>query len=260
MLEDCCGATDYGNHLAAIKMVKMQGGVFGAVSNSAGLRRRSCREDRHDGRDECRRETAVGVETIGMTMRFGAFTALDDVSIKVPAGSFHALLGENGAGKSTLVKCMMGFYHPTSGDILVDGREVDDRQPQGRLGARARHGLPAFHAGAVADRRGKPGHLAREGARHHRLAQGARRRSPPSWNACRSSCRSTCRWRELAAGEKQKLEILKQLYLGRSFLVLDEPTSVLTPGEAEEVLGLVRDMTEARRPHRADDHRTNSTR
>jgi simple sugar transport system ATP-binding protein len=50
---------------------------------------------------------------------------------------------------------------------------------------------------------------------------------------------------ELAAGEKQKLEIVKQLYLGRHFLVLDEPTSVLTPGEAEEVLGLVRGMTEA---------------
>ncbi|TGR94776.1 ABC transporter ATP-binding protein, partial [Mesorhizobium sp. M2E.F.Ca.ET.209.01.1.1] len=50
---------------------------------------------------------------------------------------------------------------------------------------------------------------------------------------------------ELAAGEKQKLEIIKQLYLGRCFLVLDEPTSVLTPGEAQEVLGLVRDMTKA---------------
>ena len=49
---------------------------------------------------------------------------------------------------------------------------------------------------------------------------------------------------ELAAGEKQKLEIVKQLYLGRSFLMLDEPTSVLTPGEATEVLGLVRGMTE----------------
>ena len=44
---------------------------------------------------------ALSVETIGTTMRFGGFTALDDVSIKVPAGSFHALLGENGAGKST---------------------------------------------------------------------------------------------------------------------------------------------------------------
>jgi simple sugar transport system ATP-binding protein len=50
---------------------------------------------------------------------------------------------------------------------------------------------------------------------------------------------------QLAAGQKQKLEILKQLYLGRHFLVLDEPTSVLTPGEAQEVLGLVRGITEA---------------
>jgi simple sugar transport system ATP-binding protein len=58
---------------------------------------------------------AVGIDTLGMTMRFGSFTALDDVSIAVPAGSFHALLGENGAGKSTLVKCIMGFYHATSG-------------------------------------------------------------------------------------------------------------------------------------------------
>ena len=50
--------------------------------------------------------------------------------------------------------------------------------------------------------------------------------------------------RELAAGEKQKLEILKQLYLDQRFLILDEPTSVLTPGEADEMLGLLRGMTE----------------
>jgi general nucleoside transport system ATP-binding protein len=59
-----------------------------------------------------------------MTMRFGGFTALDDVSIKVEPGSFHALLGENGAGKSTLVKCIMGFYHATAGQLLVGGREA----------------------------------------------------------------------------------------------------------------------------------------
>jgi general nucleoside transport system ATP-binding protein len=58
---------------------------------------------------------ALGVETVGMTMRFGGFTALDDVSIGCEPGSFHALLGENGAGKSTLVKCIMGFYTPPPG-------------------------------------------------------------------------------------------------------------------------------------------------
>ena len=67
-----------------------------------------------------------------------------------------------------------------------------------------------------------------------------RRRSRRSSTTCRSACRSTRRSRDLAAGEKQKVEILKQLYLKRRFLILDEPTSVLTPGEADEVLGLLK--------------------
>src|SRR5487761_1935357 len=67
---------------------------------------------------------AIEVEAVGMTMRFGAFTALEDVSLRIAAGSFHALLGENGAGKSTLVKCMFGFYRATEGQMLVEDREV----------------------------------------------------------------------------------------------------------------------------------------
>ena len=62
---------------------------------------------------------AFGVDAIAMTMRFGDFLALDNVELKVRPGTFHALLGENGAGKSTLVKCIMGYYHPTEGDVLV---------------------------------------------------------------------------------------------------------------------------------------------
>ena len=59
---------------------------------------------------------APSLETVGMSKSFGALRALQDVSIHVPAGSFHALLGENGAGKSTLVKCIMGFYIPDKGN------------------------------------------------------------------------------------------------------------------------------------------------
>ncbi len=73
---------------------------------------------------------AIGVETVGMTKTFGSLVALDDVSIAVEPGEFHALLGENGAGKSTLVKCMMGFYQPTRGQLLIDGRETPIRHPQ----------------------------------------------------------------------------------------------------------------------------------
>ncbi|TGP53983.1 ABC transporter ATP-binding protein [bacterium M00.F.Ca.ET.230.01.1.1] len=187
---------------------------------------------------------AIGVETIGMTMRFGAFTALDDVSIKVPAGSFHALLGENGAGKSTLVKCMMGFYHPTSGDILVDGRQVAIASPRDAsalgLGMVYQHfTLVPSLTGAenlVISRETVPGVIdwRKERGELAAFMSGMPFKVPLDVKVA-----------ELAAGEKQKLEIIKQLYLGRNFLVLDEPTSVLTPGEAQEVLGLVRGMTKA---------------
>ncbi|AZO27754.1 MULTISPECIES: ABC transporter ATP-binding protein [unclassified Mesorhizobium] len=187
---------------------------------------------------------AIGVETIGMTMRFGAFTALDDVSIKVPAGSFHALLGENGAGKSTLVKCMMGFYHPTSGDMLVDGREVTIASPRDAsalgLGMVYQHfTLVPSLTGAenlVISREKVPGVI---DWRKERTALAAFMSGMPF------KVPLDVKVAELAAGVKQKLEIIKQLYLGRNFLVLDEPTSVLTPGEAQEVLGLVRGMTKA---------------
>src|SRR6201984_3429068 len=71
-----------------------------------------------------------GVDAIAMTMRFGDFLALDNVGLKVRPGTFHALLGENGAGKSTLVKCIMGYYHATQGDVVVGGREQAIANPK----------------------------------------------------------------------------------------------------------------------------------
>ncbi|MBY5814921.1 ABC transporter ATP-binding protein [Rhizobium leguminosarum] len=186
---------------------------------------------------------AVGIDTLGMTMRFGSFTALDNVSIAVPAGSFHALLGENGAGKSTLVKCIMGFYHATSGSLSVDGREVAVASPKDAaaygLGMVYQHfTLVPSLTGAenlVISRTEVPAVI--NWARERKDLAGFMERMPFKIPLDRPVS-------ELAAGEKQKLEIVKQLYLGRSFLVLDEPTSVLTPAEADEMLGIVRGMTE----------------
>ena len=182
---------------------------------------------------------AIGIETIGMTMRFGAFTALQDCSIKVGAGTFHALLGENGAGKSTLVKCIMGFYHATEGQLLIDDREARIGDPRDAhalgLGMVYQHFtlVPSLTAAEnlVISREDAP-----------RVIDWRKERE------ALTAFMDTMPFRvpldvpvaRLAAGEKQKLEILKQLYLGRRFLILDEPTSVLTPDEADEVLGLVR--------------------
>src|SRR5712671_1470888 len=73
---------------------------------------------------------ALGIEAVSMTKRFGEFVALDRVSLKVAPASFHALLGENGAGKSTLVKCIMGYYQPDEGAVLVGGREQTIGNPR----------------------------------------------------------------------------------------------------------------------------------
>ena len=188
-------------------------------------------------------QKAVGVETVGMTMRFGSFTALDDVSIKVPAGSFHALLGENGAGKSTLVKCMMGFYTPTAGQMIVDAREVTVTSPKdaSALGL----GMVYQHFTLVPSLTGAENLvISREDV--PRVIDWRQERAGLATFMERMPFKLPLDVpvRNMAAGEKQKLEIVKQLYLGRHFLVLDEPTSVLTPGEATDVLGLVRRLTE----------------
>ncbi len=196
------------------------------------------------GQDALPATGALAVATLGMTMRFGGFTALDDVSISVPAGSFHALLGENGAGKSTLVKCMMGFYHATAGQMTVSGREVQVPDPRAAhalgLGMVYQHFtlVPSLTAAEnlVISRRDTPAVI---DWRRERVALAAFMDRMPFRVPLDQPVRA------LAAGEKQKLEILKQLYLGRRFLILDEPTSVLTPDEADEVLGHVRGLCAA---------------
>ena len=72
---------------------------------------------------------ALTLDTFKLTKRFGAFTALDAVTLTVRPGTVHALLGENGAGKSTLVKCIVGYYRPDDGAVLVDDREQDIHSP-----------------------------------------------------------------------------------------------------------------------------------
>src|SRR3954464_6203437 len=72
---------------------------------------------------------AMALETYELTKRFGNFTALDHVTMRVAPGTVHALLGENGAGKSTLVKCVAGFHRAEEGSVMTDGREQDIANP-----------------------------------------------------------------------------------------------------------------------------------
>ena len=181
------------------------------------------------------------LETIGMSKHFGALKALQDVSISVPAGSFHALLGENGAGKSTLVKCIMGFYTPDKGQLQINGADVAVRNPRDAqalgVGMVYQHFtlVPALTAAEnlVVSRADAPAFI--DWRKERKALETFLERMPFRVPLDRPVS-------GLAAGEKQKLEILKLLYLDQRFLILDEPTSVLTPGEADEILGLLREM------------------
>ena len=187
---------------------------------------------------------AAKVEMLGFSKRFGALQALAEMSMTVEAGSFHALLGENGAGKSTLVKSLIGFYTPDTGSVMVDGRERAITSP--RDAAALGLGMIFQHFTVV------PGMTVAENLT---LAQRdltalidwkvERARLTEFMRSAPFPLALDARVVELVAGEKQKLEILKALYARRRFLVLDEPTSVLTPQEADEVLGQTKALCRA---------------
>jgi ABC-type uncharacterized transport system ATPase subunit len=184
---------------------------------------------------------APSLEAVGMTKIFGPLVALDQVPLKVEAGSFHALLGENGAGKSTLVKCIMGFYSADDGSVLLNGEEVSIKSPRDAralgIGMVYQHFtlVPSLTAAEnlVISRADAPAVI--DWAKERKALEAFMEQMPfrVPLNAQVSS---------LSAGEKQKLEILKLLYLDQRFMILDEPTSVLTPGEADEMLGLLGQM------------------
>ena len=184
---------------------------------------------------------ALALDTYQLTKRFGAFTAMDSVTMHVQPGTVHALLGENGAGKSTLVKCVAGFQRAEEGSILIDGREQDIANP---IVARALGIGMVYQHFTLA-----PGMTVAENL----LLAGGKTPALIDWKAKRADLKAFLATTpfsldldvtpsSLAAGEKQKLELLKQLYLRPRLLILDEPTSVLTPQEADEVLGHVRDF------------------
>jgi simple sugar transport system ATP-binding protein len=184
---------------------------------------------------------ALAVEAIGITKRFGALTALDDVGMKVPPATFHALLGENGAGKSTLVKCVMGYYRPDEGSVLVDDREREISSPRDAhdLGI----GMVYQHFTLVPNMTVAENLVMGRSRVPAIIDWGAERRQLDDFmSRMPFVIRLDVPVSRLAAGEKQKVEILKQLYLDRRLLILDEPTSVLTPAEADEVLGMLKEL------------------
>jgi len=186
-------------------------------------------------------EAPPRVEAHNLSKRFGSLQALSDVSLTLEPGTFRALLGENGAGKSTLVKCVMGTYQADSGSVRVGEHAVELKSPRQAhalgLGMVYQHFTLVENMSVVENLVMAQGHVPAvinwraEAEKLRAFMAGMPFRVEP-----------TAMVRDLAAGQKQKVELLKQLYLRRKVLILDEPTSVLTPQEADEILGVVRGM------------------
>jgi general nucleoside transport system ATP-binding protein len=195
----------------------------------------------------------VELELRGITKRFGSLVANDQIDLKVAAGEIRGLLGENGAGKTTLMNVLYGLLQPDEGEILLDGQQVTIRSPRDAI--RARIGMvhqhfmlvPVFTVaenvalGAEQLRRIKvPGLPA---LRTGLLDRGqARRRVIELSERYGLQVDPDARIEDLPVGVQQRVEIIKALLREASVLILDEPTSVLTPGETADLFRIMREL------------------
>ncbi len=188
----------------------------------------------------------AAVELRGITKRFPGVVANDDVHFEAVEGEVHALLGENGAGKSTLSNILTGLYRPDEGEIAISGKTVSFSSPRDALDAGIcmvhQHFrlVPPFTVAEnviLGDHRG-------EGKKLVVNPRRIERRVAELGERYRIAVDPRARIWQLSLGEQQRVEILKALYREARILILDEPTAVLTPQEADSLFATLRVMAD----------------
>ncbi len=173
---------------------------------------------------------------------FPGVVALDDISLDIYKGQIHALLGENGAGKSTLMNVLYGLYHQDSGEIFLSGEKYEHNTPKNAI----RHGIGMIHQHfmlipnftvleniILGQPSPKPPKLEKEYFRNEILKVAKKFGITVDLDLLVE---------EISVGMQQKIEILKALYKGAELLILDEPTSVLTPQESQELFKMITEL------------------
>ena len=183
--------------------------------------------------------TPLAVDLTNIWKRFPGVLANSGATLQVKEGTIHAVLGENGAGKSTLMNVLAGMYRPDDGEIYINGSQFWFRSPSDALAA----GIGMVHqefrlvpSFTVAENviLGASDRIINLGSIESQVGDLAEQfglnidPTRPIW--------------QLSMGERQRVEILKTLWRNAKILIMDEPTAVLTPGEAEELGAVLREM------------------
>ena len=184
------------------------------------------------------------VELIEITKEFPGVLANDRISLAVRRGEVHCLLGENGAGKSTLMNILSGMVQPDSGEVRLDGRHVEIHSPKHAIGLGI--GMVYQHTSLVPQLTVLENVMLGEGEGIRLNAAAARERLRRARRIDRARRRPG---RDapglLALGQQQQIEIIKALWRGSKVLILDEPTSMLTPqgvAELEQILARLKEQ------------------
>lgn len=180
----------------------------------------------------------------GIAKRFGDTVALRGVDFTAAAGEIHGLLGENGAGKTTLMNVLSGLYRADRGEIRLDGRPLAIRGPHDAL----HHGVGMVHQHVeLIDSFTALENvlLGREGGGWRLAAERRRRDVEAVAERFGLAVGLGAEVRTLAVGVQQKVEILKALYRGVDILILDEPTTMLTPQEVDVLFATIRTLADS---------------
>lgn len=188
------------------------------------------------------REEQTAVEMRGITKRFPGIIANDSVSFQVKKGEIHALLGENGAGKSTLMNILFGLYEPDEGEIWINEKKVDIKDPKTAIEL----GIGMIHQHFML-------------IEPYSVVQNIILGTEPTKGVMIDYAQAVRKVQELSTkyglqvepnqlikdisvGMQQRVEILKTLYRGAEILIFDEPTAVLTPQEIQELMEIMRNL------------------
>jgi simple sugar transport system ATP-binding protein len=180
----------------------------------------------------------------GVTKRFPGVLACDRISLTVGRGQVLALVGENGAGKTTLMNILMGLYQPDEGRILINGKETRFRTPNDAYAC----GIGMVHQNFMLVPNLSVAENVALGSRDlHRFLRldlkTAKRRIAEVGERYGLPVPPDALISQLSVGEQQRVELVKTLCFGARFLILDEPTSALTPQETDELIDLLKRMT-----------------